>query len=223
MLRTGMSLSDMYLHSGKTFSRDCAARNIMMDARPLFPEGHHPVRMNYTPDAVFPVHHLNRQDHPVKYYFIDFGISSHFSPDDVPLVVGTKGRDKEPPELSDTQPYNPFPLDIFILGNVYLQEFVQVSQSHCTTGNYTLTVFEQKYHGLDFLHPLIIEMLQPEPQRRPTAQEARTIFQGIRASLNESTLRWRLRSRQESAPERVVYDTVAAAREGIYRIKHMII
>lgn len=99
----------------------------MMDARPLFPEGHHPVRMDYASDGILRTSHLNRQDHPVKYYFIDFGLSSHFKPHDIPLVVGTKGRDKEPPELSDTDPYNLFPLDMYILGNLYLQEFVQVS------------------------------------------------------------------------------------------------
>lgn len=66
-------------------------------------------------------------------------------------------------------------------------------------------------------------MIQYDPQQRPTAQSARTMFENIRATLNESTLRWRLRSRQESAPERVVYDTVAVAKEGIYRIKRMIV
>lgn len=66
-------------------------------------------------------------------------------------------------------------------------------------------------------------MLQPEPSHRPTAPGCYAIFQGIKASLTESTLRWRLRSRKESAPERVVYDTVAVAREGIYRIKQMIV
>ncbi|KAK7688004.1 hypothetical protein QCA50_008374 [Cerrena zonata] len=185
--------------------RDCAAANIMMDGRPLYPRGHHPVRMNYTPDGVYEIHPLNRQDHPVKYYYIDFGLSCHFAPGDVPLVVGTKGRDKEPPELSDKQPYNPFSLDIFILGNVYLKEFIQ------------------KYHGLDFLRPLASQMVKHDPAQRPTAPIALNMFRDIRARLTEPTLRWRLRSREETAPERVVYDTVAAAREGIYRIKKMIV
>lgn len=98
----------------------------MMDGCPLFPRGHHPVRLDYTPDAIFDAPYLTRQEHPVKYYFIDFGISSHFKATEVPLVVGTRGRDKTPPELSATRPYNPFSLDVFILGNVYLKDFVQV-------------------------------------------------------------------------------------------------
>ncbi|KAK7691417.1 hypothetical protein QCA50_004816 [Cerrena zonata] len=194
-----------FIHAHGVAHRDCAAANIMMDARSLFPQGHHPVRLNYSPDGIHEISSLNRQDHPVRYYFIDFGLSSRFEGGDVPLVVGTKGRDKEPPELSDSEPYNPFPLDIFILGNLYLHEFVQ------------------KYHGLDFLNALTVPMLQHDPNHRPSAQACYAIFQGIQASLTESTLRWRLRSRQESAPERVVYDTVAVAREGIYRIKHMIV
>lgn len=98
-----------------------------MDASHLFPKGHHPVRLDYTADAVFDAPHLTRSDNPVKYYFVDFGLSSHFKSDDSPLVLGTKGRDKEPPELSDRQPYDPFPLDIFILGNLYLKGFLEVS------------------------------------------------------------------------------------------------
>ncbi|CAL1711872.1 unnamed protein product [Somion occarium] len=183
--------------------RDCAAANIMMDGRPLFPQGHHPVRLDYTADGVFDAPCLSRQDHPVRYYFIDFGISSRFKRGEIPLVIGTKGRDKEPPEMSDTHPYNPFPLDIFVLGNVYLKEFVQ------------------KYHGLEFLGTLITAMVQPQPERRPTAMSALQIFQDIRSGVPDSTLRWRLRPREESTPARVVYDTVAVAREGIYRLKRL--
>lgn len=97
-----------------------------MDGEPLFPKGHHPVRLDYLEDGVHDAPYLSRQNHPVKYYFIDFGISSYFDPGVVPLVIGTQGRDKEPPELDDRRPYNPFPLDIFILGNLYRKEFVEV-------------------------------------------------------------------------------------------------
>ncbi|KAI0077830.1 hypothetical protein K474DRAFT_1697485 [Panus rudis PR-1116 ss-1] len=193
-----------FLHSQRIAHRDCAAGNIMMDGRPLYPQGHHPVRRAYAPDAMWHVHPLARIDHPVKYYFIDFGISSHFREGETPLVLGTKGRDKEPPELSDVTPYNPFMLDIYILGNVYKKEFVE------------------KYYGLEFLQPLLSSMLQEEPELRPTADAARLQFMRIRSELNPSLLRWRLRSRKESAPERIVYDTVAAAKEGIYHIKRLV-
>ncbi|KAI0077824.1 hypothetical protein K474DRAFT_1039770 [Panus rudis PR-1116 ss-1] len=193
-----------FLHSHRIAHRDCAAGNIMMDGRPLYPQGHHPVRRAYAPDAVWHVHPLARIDHPVKYYFIDFGISSRFSEGETPLVLGTKGRDKDPPELSDITPYNPFMLDVYILGNVYRKEFVE------------------KYYGLEFIQPLISSMLQEEPGLRPTADAAQLQFMRIRSGLNPSLLRWRLRSRKESAPERVMYDTVAVAKEGIYHLKRLV-
>ncbi|KAI0077828.1 hypothetical protein K474DRAFT_1674582 [Panus rudis PR-1116 ss-1] len=193
-----------FLHSQRIAHRDCAAGNIMMDARPLYPHGHHPVRRTYTPDGVWDAHPLARIDHPVKYYFIDFGISSRFREGETPLVLGTKGRDKDPPELSDVIPYDPFMLDLYILGNVYKKEFVD------------------RYYGLEFLQPLISSMLQEEPGLRPTADAAHLQFMRIRSGLNPSLLRWRLRSRKESAPERVMYDTVAAAKEGIYHLKRLV-
>lgn len=66
-------------------------------------------------------------------------------------------------------------------------------------------------------------MIHPTPEQRPTIESAYEKFRQIRAGLTESTLRWRLRSRNESAPQRVVYDTVAVAREGFYQLKRMIV
>ncbi|CAL1711870.1 unnamed protein product [Somion occarium] len=111
-----------FIHRQGVTQRDCAAANIMMDSGPLFPPGHHPVQLDYTPDGVSYTSCFMRNQRPVRYYFIDFGLSSYFKPGEVLLAIGTKGRDKEPPERSDTRPYNPFPLDIFILGNVYLKD-----------------------------------------------------------------------------------------------------
>lgn len=98
----------------------------MMDGQPLFPQAHHPVRLDYLDDGARDAPYLHRQDRPVRYYFIDFGLSTRFEQGMSPLVVGTKGRDKDPPELDEDIPYNPFLLDIFILGNVYRREFLEV-------------------------------------------------------------------------------------------------
>ena len=105
---------------------DIAVQNIMMDARPLYPEGHHPVRRNYTPDSMHRISALSRADRPVRYYYIDFGLSTHFPPGTSPYVVGDIGRDRDVPELSDDVPYDAFKVDIYSLGNVYDQEFQQV-------------------------------------------------------------------------------------------------
>ncbi|KAF9807924.1 hypothetical protein IEO21_08019 [Rhodonia placenta] len=146
----------------------------------------------------------HRIDHPVRYHLIDFGISTRFPVGSSTYVTGLKGRDKDVPELSADVPYDAMKVDIFTLGNLYHKEFVQ------------------KYHGLDFLQPLIGAMTQRQPERRPAAEVALAIFEDISSRLNSSLLRWRLRSRAESQPERVLYDTVAVAREGIYHLKRLV-
>ena len=66
----------------------------------------------------------------VKYYFVDYGISSYFpSGSQAKLVVGTEGRDQDVPELSDDVPYDPFKVDIFTIGNVIRRLFCDVCLS----------------------------------------------------------------------------------------------
>ena len=104
----------------------------MMDADAMYPEGFHPVSLGHRPDYSGLARHISRTAvGGVKYYFIDFGISVHL-PGDLrsKLVTGIDGRDRDPPELSDTQPYDPFKLDIFIIGNMFRREFREVSTSH---------------------------------------------------------------------------------------------
>lgn len=194
-----------------------------MDASPIFPNGHHPVRRSATPDGIREAHPLPRIDHPVKYYFIDFGISTRFALGEPPLVVGAKGRDKELPELSRDIPYNAMQADIFILGNMYKKDLLQVSADAVVIVQHSYTVISaQRYHGLDFLAPLISSMTDRVPSQRPTAPNALSQFNIIRSSLNTLSSRWRLRPREESVPERVVYDTVAVARETYHHLKKIV-
>lgn len=155
-------------------------------------------------DAMYELSPLARIDHPVRYYLIDFGISSHFLEGSSRYVTELKSRDKEVPELSADVPYDAMKVDIFTLGNLYRKEFLQ------------------KYHGLDFLLPLKEAATQQQLERRPTAEVAFAIFEDISLCLISSLLRWRLRSRAESQPERVLYETVAVAREGIYHFKRLV-
>lgn len=117
----------------------------MMDGDAMYPEGFHPIALGYKPDHSGQAKSLPRKAAREKYYFVDFGISVHV-PEDLAsqLVTGRMGRDRDPPELSPNwgksepqtrgnQPdpsateeegaYDPFKLDVFIIGNMLKREF----------------------------------------------------------------------------------------------------
>ena len=105
-----------------------------MDAVHLYPRGFHPVKDILLHDFLTPAPFIPRRDAGVKYYFIDYGISSHFPPGSRSrLVVGRDGRDQDVPELSDDVPYDPFKVDVYTIGSVLHHEFcdVSLSLSHC--------------------------------------------------------------------------------------------
>lgn len=117
-------MSSFYINS--IYESDCAAMNIMMDGAPLYPQGFHPLRRDYSRDVIHALKPAHRIDHPVRYYFIDYGLSSIFQESELPLVTGGKGRDQEVPELAFDVPYNAYKVDICILGNLYRREFIEV-------------------------------------------------------------------------------------------------
>lgn len=100
-----------------------------MDGRALYPRGHHPIRKNRSLDTIEALTPLQRIDHPVRYFYVDFGLSVRFPPGSPTLVVGDVGRDAEVPELSSTVPYDPFKADIYALGNLFDKEFEQVRRA----------------------------------------------------------------------------------------------
>ena len=114
--------------------RDIAPPNVMIDDRPLYPAGNHPVHRNYSVDAIEELRPLHRIDHPVRYYYIDFGLSKRFGEGEPPLVVGDVGRDDEVPELSSTIPYDGYKADIHALGNIFHKEIEQVRKSRLLFG-----------------------------------------------------------------------------------------
>ena len=107
--------------------RDCTYKNIMMDGSAMFPYGSHPINDVFLPDARTIAHPLSRTSVRVRYYFIDYGISVYIPPDVHPkLALGVLGRDQEVPELSNEFPYDPFKVDIFIIGNLLRRMFYEV-------------------------------------------------------------------------------------------------
>ncbi|KAI0351964.1 kinase-like protein [Trametes cingulata] len=193
-----------FLHRLRIAHRDIAVANIMMDAKPIYPNGYHPVRRNYTPDGIHRVTALPRLGRSIKYYYIDFGLAVQFPEGTSPYVVGDVGRDTDVPELSHDIPYDAFKVDIFALGNLFSKQF------------------EQRYNSMDFLVPLIDKMTRRLPGERPTADEVLREWESVRADLNESLFRWRLGPKSEPAIERMFKDTVAVAWEGVYRLRKLV-
>ncbi|KAI9059871.1 hypothetical protein FKP32DRAFT_1093163 [Trametes sanguinea] len=190
----------LFLHGHTVAHRDIAPQNVMMDGRSLYPHGHHPVWRDRSPDAIEDLIPLARIDHPVKYYYVDFGLSVRFSPGESTLVVGDVGRDASVPELSSTVPYNGYKVDIYALGTFFEKELVQT------------------YRDTEFLKPLVESMKQREPARRPTAKGLVDTFAKARQAMNPSHFRWRLAPRSEPAYERLLNDTVAVARDSISQL-----
>ena len=98
-----------------------------MDASPLYPVPYHPCAMDMRRDWKGRVKHLTRTQRPVKYYLTDFGISRRYAPDAVPLEDPIWGGDKTVPEFqTSNEPQNPFPTDVYYLGNLIQCDFIQV-------------------------------------------------------------------------------------------------
>ncbi|KAG5653369.1 hypothetical protein H0H81_000870 [Sphagnurus paluster] len=176
----------------------------MMDARPIIPSGWHFVAHHCTTDGFTTISPLSRIDYPVRYIIIDFDCSVRLEHGQPHLLRNFGGRDGEPPEYKTREPYDPFKIDVFTLGNVFLKDFYQ------------------KYEGLDFLTTLIEFMKTLDFRQRPDARMAMRYWLNIRAHIDVGRARWRLQKRKETMGERVLYDTVALAREGVHRMKRMV-
>jgi hypothetical protein len=102
--------------------------NIMMSPT-MFPELNHPANPDMTFDFTGKVTHVSRTEKPPRYFFIDFELSRYYpnrvGPVDEEIV---RGGDKSVPEhQGDAVSCDPFPTDIYYVGNTIRKEFVQVS------------------------------------------------------------------------------------------------
>jgi serine/threonine protein kinase len=115
-----------------TPSRDGHSGNLMYDGASLYPDGHHPHPLynNRKPDFTGQAKHFTRTQVPPKYYWIDFGISNKYdlSSTATPSEDRIWGGDRTVPEYVDYKgPCNPFPIDVYYVGNLIKTNFVDVS------------------------------------------------------------------------------------------------
>ncbi|KAG5653364.1 hypothetical protein H0H81_000865 [Sphagnurus paluster] len=183
---------------------DLTTQNIMMDARPIIPSGWHFVAHNREPDGFTSISPLARIDHPVRYIIIDFDCSIEADSKNPPLILGFGGRDGDPPEYQTRKPYDPFKIDVFTLGNVFYKDLYM------------------KYEGLDFLPTIIDYMKTVDFRERPTADQVMHHWINVRGHIDVNRARWRLQKRRGTIAERIIFDTMAFALEGMNRVKRMI-
>ncbi|KIK71987.1 hypothetical protein PAXRUDRAFT_181501, partial [Paxillus rubicundulus Ve08.2h10] len=141
-----------FMHQHHVAHRDCMSRNLMFDPSDLYPDSFHPMETSLRRDYSGPAKHLTRTQRPPKYYFIDFGLSRRYDPSDTdPREEPIWGGDKEVPEFQHSNdPCNPFPTDIFYIGNAIKKDFIQAKR------------------GFGFMQPLIADMVHADPAKRPT-------------------------------------------------------
>ncbi|OCH83830.1 hypothetical protein OBBRIDRAFT_892117 [Obba rivulosa] len=165
-----------FMHENHVAHRDCMGPNIMMDPKPLYPDMYHPgttfLKRDYSSDAK----HYTRTKQPVRYLYIDFGISRKYSAEEnSPLEDPIWGGDKTVPEFHrSNDPCDPFPTDVYYLGNMIRQYFLKPTR------------------GVEFIEPLVMDMVHDNPSERPTIQQVVARFDELVKSLGSRKLRSRL-------------------------------
>ena len=99
----------------------------------MYPIPYHPAEPTHRRDWKGKVWHFSRTQRPVRYFFIDFGLSRRYSPaDGPPRELPILPADKSVPEFQGAH-YNemsdPFATDVYLIGNAIRQRFTNVGSS----------------------------------------------------------------------------------------------
>lgn len=101
----------------------------MVDAAPLYDHPFHPLCNNKRLDFKGSARpSATRTSRPTRYYIIDFGLSSQYDADHAsPQELPVWGGDRTVPEFQNLdEPHDPFPTDIYYLGNLIREVFMNV-------------------------------------------------------------------------------------------------
>ncbi|KAJ3481137.1 hypothetical protein NLI96_g7863 [Meripilus lineatus] len=168
-----------FIHEHNISHRDVSSLNIMMDPRPTFPEMFHPAVVSRSRDFKSFAKFHTRTARPTKYLFIDFGNSEKFEPGQERKVYPLRGGDKSVPEFRQGGDIDPFPADVYCIGNLIRRQFLEPAK------------------GVEFIQPLIDDMVQTDPTKRPTMDEVVLRYDEMVKSLSYWHLRSMLLERHE--------------------------
>ncbi|TFK65335.1 hypothetical protein BDN72DRAFT_204073 [Pluteus cervinus] len=109
----------LFMHRLGIAHCDCKWNNILVDGSPLFDEEPHPIVMRRSRDFSRYIWPYTRTQRPVRYYWIDFGLSyRHLPTTGTPLISTLACGDRSIPEQFTDPPWNPFALDVYCAGNI---------------------------------------------------------------------------------------------------------
>ncbi|KAG7094696.1 hypothetical protein E1B28_005515 [Marasmius oreades] len=165
-----------FLHDHYIAHNDIKFNNIMMDSRPLYDLPIHPANPLMARDWSRKVRVFTRTERPVKYYYIDFGLSEQ-QPQNRKRCYG---GDRTVPEFKRNEPADPFTVDIYRLGNLFRECLM--------SGTLSPTLFPKR-RGLEFMDGLITDMTLPDPDKRPTIHEVVSRFGTLQKGLKWKQLR----------------------------------
>ncbi|KAG8918901.1 hypothetical protein FRC02_002051 [Tulasnella sp. 418] len=170
----------------------------MMDGRALYPKGWHPQALGRAPNGrLMSTVPKRRAVGGVRYYLIDYGISI-ISQSEVTGILGQK----QAPELNETTPYNPFKVDIWLLGSCF----------GC--------MITEKFRNVEWLNTLVEAMTETDPSARPTAIECVSQFDAIKAQIKFLARAQRLHPpKTELRVLQAVRDTTYLISEAIWTLK----
>ncbi|KAG5731671.1 hypothetical protein E4T56_gene843, partial [Termitomyces sp. T112] len=174
-----------FMHNHNVTHGDCKWDNIMADLGPLYDHPPHPMNHFMRRDFRGPISTpISRTIRPVKYYFIDFNLSKIYGSQDARLRTPPWGGDRTVPEhlLADANPCDPFPVDVYCVGNLVRQQFLDgYERSGLQYG--------EPIQGIEFMTELVLDMVNDNPKQRPTMDEVVARFDELVKGLSQWTLR----------------------------------
>ncbi|TEB23480.1 other/AgaK1 protein kinase [Coprinellus micaceus] len=173
-----------FLHEHRVAHRDVRSENLMLDPTGMYPAKFFVWTPNMKADYSGPIQpRYMRTERGPKYYIIDFGFSKQFNSEELPpSEIPMAASDPTIPELNDPKPCDPFPIDVYTVGNLILTDFIEGKPWN---------IEYKGRRGFDFLLPLVNTMVSVEPSERPSMKEALDKFNEIVGTQTPWTLRSR--------------------------------